>query len=176
MKTAAFILLALLGLSSCVTIVEPYGPPGRDGRAYFGVDYDYQAPYGYWDNNPSIPVDPFLGEYYPTHYGLFDFEFYETEDDYWYGTYEVFINRGGPGLPHGEPGYDGANTYLMLVLGPRGPYEHRKAKQDESIEWITQSKTELEYVIEHNGGKAHVKMYRTNKAKRPSDKTLKKIF
>ncbi|MGB0918123.1 MAG: hypothetical protein ACPGU4_11075, partial [Flavobacteriales bacterium] len=49
-------------LTSCVVVVDPVqGPDGRPGEAYFGIDYDYDMPYSYWDNNPNIPNNPILG-------------------------------------------------------------------------------------------------------------------
>lgn len=164
MKTAAFILLAL-AFGSCITLVEGPGAPGYDGNAYFGVDYDYEAPYGYWDNNPDIPEDPFLGEYYLTYRGIYDFEFYETRRDFWYGTYEIFINYGGPGRPYGEPGRNGRDTYLLLVLGNNGPYEYRKAALADTnikaMEVLIDEKSSREYILEYEGGaKMHVKMQR----------------
>lgn len=162
MKRFIIYFLASLALSSCITVVEGPGPRGYDGNAYFGVDYDFRAPYGYWDNNPSIPTDPIIGDYYYTNPGLFDFEFYETRDDFWYGTYEIFINRGGPGRPYGEPGRDGYDTYLLLVLGNRGPYEYRKAALADTnikaMEVLVDTKTEREYIVEYADGKLHVKM------------------
>lgn len=129
MKNKAF-QLGLLGFflasfTSCIIVTDHPGPDGRPGNAFFGVDYDYAMPYSYWDNNPSIANNPVLGMSYPTNVGVFDFEYFINPYEYWYGTYEVFRNLGGPGLPHGEPGYDGADTYLMLIINPDGFYEVR---------------------------------------------------
>ena len=127
MKKLNHILIFILTLffTSCIIVDNTPGPRGRDGRAYFGVDYEHQAPYSYWDNNPSIPYNPILGDYYFTRPGIYEFEYFINPHDYWYGTYEVWINRGGPGGPHGEPGFDGADSYLMLICDPGGFHEHR---------------------------------------------------
>lgn len=119
------ILISLpLFFTSCIVVDNTPGPYGRDGNAYFGIDYEHRAPYSYWDNNKSIPYDPALGEYYPTYPGTYEFEYFINSNEYWYGTYEVWINRGGVGGTHGEPGYDGIDTYLMLITDPDGFHEH----------------------------------------------------
>lgn len=124
LKIIVAILLPLM-FTSCIVVDNTPGPRGRDGRAYFGVDYDYQAPYSYWDNNPSIPYNPILGEYYRTAPGLYRFEYFINDYDYWYGTYEIWVNRGGPGGPQGQPGFDGRDSFLMLICDPNGFYEYR---------------------------------------------------
>jgi len=118
MKTLTYIIVVLAGLSltSCIIVTDTPGPAGRPGNAYFGVSYDVYEPYSYWDNNPDIPNDPYLDEYYPTVPGLYEFEYYVNRVDYWYGTYEIWVNAGEPGRPGGRPGRDGLDTYLMLVL------------------------------------------------------------
>ena len=108
------ILIAPLFFTSCV-IDNTHGPDGRDGRAFFGVDYEHRAPYSYWDDNSAIPFNPALGEYYTTRPGIYEFEYFINPHDYFYGTYEVWINQGGHGGSNGEPGYDGMDTYLMLI-------------------------------------------------------------
>ncbi|TNF30184.1 MAG: hypothetical protein EP314_01825 [Bacteroidetes bacterium] len=113
-------------LSSCVIVMDPApGPDGRPGDAFFGVDYDYAMPYSYWDNNPSIPMNPILGSFYPTGTGVFSFEYFINPYEYWYGTYRIFRNAGGPGGPNGQPGAPGLDTYLMLICNPNGFYEER---------------------------------------------------
>ncbi len=117
-------------LSSCVFVVDPVpGPDGRPGDAFFGVDYDYALPYSYWDNNPSIPNNPILGSFYPTNAGVFEFEYFINPYEYWYGTYRIFRNAGGPGGANGQAGYPGADTYLMLICNPNGFYEERASNK-----------------------------------------------
>jgi len=127
MKKLKLILTIIIPLffTSCIVVDNTPGPYGRDGQAYFGVDYERHEPYSYWDNNNSIPYNPILGEYYLTRPGIYDFEYFINSHDYWYGTYEVWINRGGAGGAHGQPGYDGLNNYLMLICDPNGFHEHR---------------------------------------------------
>ncbi len=125
------LIMMVTSLSSCVYVANTPGPPGNPGRAYFGVDYGDYHPERYWDNNPSIPTNPFLGEYYPTRAGVFEFEYFITPYDYWWGTYEIWINPGGPGGPHGEPGFNGADSYLMLIGDRFGMYEERLNKTSE---------------------------------------------
>lgn len=124
-KSTIAILAGLsLFLTSCLIVVDPVpGPDGRPGDAFFGIDYDHALPYSYWDNNLNIPNNPVLGAFYPTNGGVFDFEYFINPYEYWYGTYEIFRNAGGPGQPDGQPGYAGRDTYLMLICNPEGFYE-----------------------------------------------------
>ncbi|MCB0380621.1 MAG: hypothetical protein KDD24_05140 [Flavobacteriales bacterium] len=120
------ILSLVLFLSSCIIVDNSPGPNGRDGLAYFGVDYDRRPPYSYWDNNNSIPYNPILGEYYRSAPGTYRFEYFVNEFDYWYGTYQIWVNRGGPGRPNGRPGIDATDNYMMLICNPNGFYEYRE--------------------------------------------------
>jgi len=117
-------VIAPLFFTSCIIVDNTPGPYGRDGNAYFGIDYEHRAPYSYWDDNNSVPFDPILGEYYHTYPGVYEFEYFINHEDYYYGTYEVWTNQGGIGGSHGEPGYDGIDTYLMLITDPDGFHEH----------------------------------------------------
>ena len=176
MKTVMHLLaIIFIGgfLSSCVTIVEGPGPDGRPGRAYFGVDYDYEPPYSYWDDNPSIPTDPFLGEYYRSYPGYFEFEYFYNRYDYWYGSYEIWINPGEQGRPGGIPGRDGPDTYLMLILNPEGPYEWRKSNSegDFTVEELENGQLQLTY--EDAGGGIKVLMQRTSVKERPTQREPK---
>lgn len=151
MKKLQIILVIITPLffTSCIVVDNTPGPNGRDGQAYFGVDYEHHAPYSYWDNNNSIPYNPILGEYYHTYPGTYEFEYFVNRYDYYYGTYQVFINRGGVGGHHGEPGYDGRDTYLMLITDPNGFHEHSDGHR------INQSEP---LVIEKNIGKYNYKI------------------
>jgi len=144
--TAAGFLLTTL--SSCLYVVDNTpGPPGHPGDAYFGVDYEHAPPYSYWDNNRDIPFDPLLGAYYYTYPGVYEFEYFVNPDEYWYGTYEIWVNAGGHGGPHGEHGYDGLDSYLMLICDPYGAHEHRddfKTNPDVSDEQVVIEKREGE--------------------------------
>lgn len=144
-----YVLSIAIFLTSCIVVDNTPGPRGIDGRAFFSVDYERHAPYSYWDNNPSIPYNPILGEFYISQPGIYDFEYFINPYDYWYGTYEVWVNPGGPGGPHGEPGYDGADTYLTLICDPRGFHEHRDNWKDN---------LENPLIIEKNEGKLNIKI------------------
>lgn len=96
------------------------GPHGLDGEAYLSIDYTYQHPYSYWDDNPDLPYNPTIGVFYYTYPGIYEFEYFISPYDYWYGTYELWVNYGEPGRPHGEPGFDGADNYFTLFCDPDG--------------------------------------------------------
>jgi hypothetical protein len=115
-------LLGIIQLQSCIIYDTDYGPDGRDGKAFFGIDYDYYQPYSYWDNNPSVPVNPFFGEFYRSYPGIYEFEYFINSNEYWYGTYEINIRRGEQGRPNGAAGRDGLDTYLRLICNPNGFY------------------------------------------------------
>jgi len=129
----------LSSLSSCIQVIDTIGPNGPDGYAYFGVDYDIDAPYSYWDNNPSIPLNPNLGSYYNTYPGIYDFEYFINSDEYYYGTYEIYVNPGYPGNTSGRIGLRGEDTYLMLVVDFDGWYEDRY-KNDKNIPFTIEKK------------------------------------
>ena len=171
MKTLTYIIVVLAGLSltSCIIVTDTPGPAGRPGNAYFGVSYDVYEPYSYWDNNPDIPNDPYLDEYYPTVPGLYEFEYYVNRVDYWYGTYEIWVNAGEPGRPGGRPGRDGLDTYLMLVCNPDGPYEARKsAGTGNTVTTTALPDGSLQYIITNADGGMKVTMKKTTSTERPS--------
>ena len=149
----------LLALQSCVVVVNEPGPPGFPGLAYFGINYHVYAPYSYWDNNPSIPLNPVFGRYYPTNPGIYEFEYFISETEYWYGTYQTFVNPGGMGGPRGEPGFNGADSYLMLMCDDMGFSEYRTEYTYKNGE----TAYDKEIVIEENVGDKHyiIKMKKT---------------
>lgn len=148
-----YLFVAVIALHSCIVVAE-YGPPGRDGKAFFGIDYDYNPPYSYWDNNPNMPTAPFFGEYYRSNPGRYNFEYFINQTDYWYGTYEIFVNRGQPGQPMGEPGADGADNYLMLICNDDGFYFEDQygfwcdIRMEEGKQIIEMSDEEHRFIIE----------------------------
>lgn len=122
--TALLLILTSMMLSSChFDAHDELGPHGRDGRAFFAIDYNYAMPYSYWDNNPRVPANPFFGEWYRSNAGRYDFEYFVSPTQYWYGSYRIDIERGYPGGPGHQAGADGADTYVMLYLDPQGWYE-----------------------------------------------------
>ena len=163
---------AITMMSSCIVITdEDYGPHGDDGRAYFAIDYDFNPPYSYWDNNPSMPNNPFFGEYYRTMDGTYNFEYFINPYDYWYGTYTIHINRGEDGQPFGVAGADGADTYLMLICNDDGFYF-------EGWEDCFCTRTEMEdgtIILEKDLGdkKMRVEMKKTNIDVRPTQNVPK---
>ncbi len=128
-KSLSVIVLLAMTLQGCYVEVHhvpaPPGPDGYPGNAFFGVSYEAAVPYSYWDDNPSIPFNPTLGQYYGTGSGLFNFEYFINPEEFWYGTYEIWRNPGHAGLPDGIPGADGLDSYLMLICDPLGYHEHR---------------------------------------------------
>ncbi len=155
MKKIQVILIIIIPLifTSCIVVDHTPGPHGRDGNAYFGVDYEHKAPYSYWDNNNDIPFNPILGEYYHTYPGIYEFEYFINPHEYYYGTYEVWINRGGPGGPHGEHGYNGTDTYLMLIADPNGFHQHGSGRAvGEEPVVIRQQAGNYQYKITINRG------------------------
>jgi len=151
MKNLNILLILILPLifTSCVVVDNTPGPPGRDGFCYFGTDYDVARPYSYWDDNPALPSNALYGEYYMTHPGIYNFEYFINRRDYWYGTYEIFLNLGGIGGPNGQPGFDALDSYLMLVCDPAGFYEERTNARINMHEPL---------VIEKNDGKFHYRI------------------
>jgi len=129
-KRFNYITLMVLGLVMVLTgcrkeVYHEYGPRGYDGRVYYGVSYSHFMPYSYGDNNPSIPNNPILGEYYETQPGFYQFEYFINPFEYWHGSYELWVNPGGPGGQFGEPGLDGADNFLMMICNPQGFFEDR---------------------------------------------------
>ncbi|MEM9023641.1 MAG: hypothetical protein AAGB22_07855 [Bacteroidota bacterium] len=133
------LLAGIIGMSmlmtSCVIVDNTPGPPGYDGEAYFGIDYDVAPPYSYWDNNPAVPNTVMLGQYYHTRPGVYDFEYFINRQEFWYGTYEIWVNPGGPGGSYGEPGFDGLDNFLMLICDPDGYYEYRSSYKQGGSEY-----------------------------------------
>ena len=164
-KTIFAVILPLI-FTSCIVIDNTPGPHGRDGNAYFGVDYEHKPPYSYWDDNNSIPFNPVLGEYYHTYPGVYEFEYFINNVEYYYGTYEVWTNQGGIGRSNGQPGYDGEDTYLMLIADPNGYHER-------SSGYYLKSETNEPVIIEKKIGNENYKItiqkgnIKTRKAKKP---------
>mgnify|MGYP006928220116 CR=1 FL=1 len=153
-------------LSSCIVITDSeYGPDGKDGRAYFGIDYDWNPPYSYWDNNVNVPDNPFFGEHYRTHPGTFEFEYFLNEYDYWYGTYSMWVIHGEHGQPYNQPGADGADNYLLLICNENGFYFERWDECD-----CYRTLADGTQVIEFQEGDKHFKieMKKTNTTERPT--------
>lgn len=143
-----------------------YGPQGRDGNAYYGVDFHFNPPFSYWDNNPSIPEKPYLGEFYWTHEGVYDFEYFINPYDYWYGTYTVYRNYGTDGGPYHEAGLDGLDTYLMLFCDPNGWHEDRfEYKENVTVQ---RYKDRLQIDVEEDEARFSITLIKTDVIERPT--------
>ena len=160
-----FSILFLISFQSSCVLHTDHGPDGRDGRAYFGVDYQYFMPYSYWDDNPSIPLNPELGAYFETGPGLYNFEYFVTPFDYWYGTYEIWIEAGGRGGPYGAPGIDGRDTFLMLYCDPDGWHEVRFTTS-KSNTVVEKKKDHIKVTVNEDGYHYEIEMFRTDKLQR----------
>ena len=138
----AFLIGAALTLGSCTIDYDPghrpvhYGPSGLPGLSFFGVDFDYSHPYSYWDDNPDLPFNPQTGIYYETLPGVYEFEYFVNRHEFWYGWYEIWNNPGGSGRTGGRAGFDGNDSYLMLICNPNGYYEYREniIEQDYTVD------------------------------------------
>lgn len=170
---AMIISVSIMSLSSCIIITDTeFGPSGRDGKAYYGIDYDFNAPYSYWDDNSMIPNNPFFGEMYRTHPGVYDFEYFINEYEYWYGTYEMWVEVGGAGQPYNVPGYDGQDNYLLMICNEEGFYFERWDDCD-----CYRTLADGTQVIEYNqdGQNFKVTMKKATIAERPSANVPKYI-
>lgn len=110
-------------LAALILVILAGCPPqsGEDGDAFVAIDYNFAAPYSYEDSNASIPNNPNYGEFYNCEPGTYNFEYYVDQNQYWYGTYEVFINEGNGGGGFSVDGHDGDDTYLIIWCDPAGP-------------------------------------------------------
>ena len=119
----SFWLLLTIGvfMTSCVVYTDQ-GPKGPDGKVYFGIDYDYNPPYSYWDNNSSVPLNPYFGEVYRTEEGTYDFEYFINPWEYWWGTYTLYENEGEWGGANNTPGLPGDDTFFLLICNDDGFY------------------------------------------------------
>ncbi len=161
-----FLLIVIISFTSCV-VVHDHGPYGRTGNAYFGVDFHYAPPFSYWDNNPSIPENPYLGDFYWTEAGTYDFEYFVNPYDYWYGYYSIYRNAGTQGGPYGEPGLDGLDTYLMLFCDPNGWHEDRFEHKENVI--ILREKDKIIVEVDEPGQHYKLEMIKTDVLKRPTN-------
>jgi hypothetical protein len=158
-------LIAIISFTSCVE-VHDHGPHGRTGDAYFGVDFHYAPPFSYWDNNPSIPENPYLGDFYWTEAGTYDFEYFVNPYDYWFGYYTIYRNGGTPGGSYGEPGLDGLDTYLILYCDPSGWHEDRfEHKQNVKV---IREKDKVTVEVDEPGQRFKLEMFKTDIIQRPT--------
>ena len=176
-KTPLLALLAILFMGStfsgCVTECfdcnQPppctYGPHGVTGPAYFGLDWVNDVPDYVWTNNAAIPAVFHYGDYYNSPSGTFDL-YYEGQfmdgcclaDYFWEVTFDVWVNVGTTG-GCGYAGVDGLPSYLMLIMGPYGPGEHRINKSEDANKAFEEiSRTDDEIVLMHTDGDINVRV------------------
>jgi len=164
-RRTVILLMATIAFGAChnhqdyhIHDIGP-GPHGRDGFAFLAIDYTWSHPYSYWDDNPDIPYNPLIGHAHQTFPGIYEFEYFIDPWEYWYGTYEIWINLGGPGGPHGEPGFDGADNYFTLFCDPDGFWMDLESgfyKKDASDEIVIEKQDE-NVTMRITMKKAHVK-------------------
>ncbi len=110
------------------------------GRAYLAIDWKHSEPLYIEAGNKFIPSTFYWGEFYripPGNYLLY----YEGEyfngrrwiSYAWEVEYQIWVNQGEFGLPHGIDGLDGADVYFTIICSPGGPAkffeEHYKSAQ-----------------------------------------------
>ncbi|MDR2962896.1 MAG: hypothetical protein LBU90_04580 [Bacteroidales bacterium] len=140
MKHLLFIAMAVIGLQSCVAYYEePCANDGRDGRAYFKLNWEEQAPL-YVDAGNVVPQNFRYDTYYRTNAGTYTvyYEYEYLRFGRWYiRAFEVDVNvfqyageRGG----FWYVGADGADVYFELVLFPDGyiDYTHSTLRSAEA--------------------------------------------
>lgn len=140
-KIALALALPLLSITQGCVVHEVHDDPpcywgydGAPGATYFGIDWTEDAPSYLWTNNQAIPHVFQYGAYYTSTPGTFEL-YYEGEfvEDccpkayYWDVTFDLWSNAGTPG-GCGFNGTNGAESYMMLVCGPYGPFESRMNK------------------------------------------------
>jgi len=130
-----------------------YGPDGVPGPAFFGLDWVYDEPDYVWTNNTAIPYVFHFGTYYNSYPGTYRLYYEGVFLDgccpvgyYWELNFVVWMNAGTQG-GCGYVGQDGLPSYLMLLMGPRGPSEIRTNKTalpGTTMEVIRENDTETE--------------------------------
>jgi hypothetical protein len=111
-----------------------WGYDGATGQAYFGLDWTDVAPQYLWTNNQSIPSVFQYGSFYWSYPGNYEV-YYEGQvlDNCcmvpynWDVFYEIWVHPGTAG-GCGTNGLPGADSYLMVICGPYGPYANRTNK------------------------------------------------
>ena len=141
-----------------------YGPNGVAGPAYFGLDWTADQPDYVWTNNLAIPEVFYYGDYYNSLSGSYQL-YYEGQimegcclkDYFWEVNFDVWVNLGTSG-GCGFAGTDGLPSYLMLIMGPYGPGEHRTNKTDDPNKLFQEiSRTDDEIVLQHTDGDINVR-------------------
>jgi hypothetical protein len=109
MKKLTIGVFVLALLASCAPWV------GIDGEAYIAYSWAVD-PIVFYTEDPAFAGKDFIsnGVYENAHVGTWYFEYIAWDASYWYGTYEIYVDEGGP-LYHGE------DVYFELACYSFGP-------------------------------------------------------
>ncbi|MDR0941443.1 MAG: hypothetical protein LBM68_04370 [Bacteroidales bacterium] len=134
MKNLVVLAMMVIGLQSCVAYYEEpdYGYDGRNGRAYFKLNWMEQEPV-YVDAGGVVPNNFYWDTFYRTSEGIYTV-YYESEYQRygrWYiQSYEVVVEvfqyRGEQGGYYYD-GRDGKDVYFELQLYPDGYFDYTYA-------------------------------------------------
>lgn len=140
------------------------GPYGLDGQAFIALDYSSVEPSYIWGNNGRIPSHFAYGQYYLSNPGTYDL-YYEGSfldgccvvDYYWDISYDLWYHPGTAGGPCGQPGMDGADSFLTIFMDPDGPGISRiNKKADENFQIL--ERTEETVVTQEKRGEFTLKV------------------
>lgn len=151
MKTIIYFLLALTLFQSCV-YYDYEGRDGRDGDAFFKINWEESEPY-LIDAGGVIPTNFYYDTYYKTNPGYYvvyyEYEYF-TEFGRVIEPYEIEVevfNYEGEDGDRNYDGKDGDDVYFELVLFPDGyDYYHQvdyKSEQVNERTLITRKETIL---------------------------------
>ncbi len=132
-----------------IVIIPPCnnGPSGYNGSSFLGLDYWTVEPSYIWGNNTAIPSYFHYGLNYLSNPGTF-YLYYEGSyidgcclvQYYWDVEYNVWYHPGSVGGPCGQPGVNGADSFLTIWMDPLGPdFSRINKKGDESIRLVLDS-------------------------------------
>jgi hypothetical protein len=153
-KIGILSVIAIIVMQSCIIEAPapepaPYGRDGRDGRAFFKMNYGNFEP-DYIETGGVIPSNFYWDTYYRTNPGFYTV-YYEYIENTYRGRIvypyeievEVFVMAGEPG-GYRYDGKDGDDVYFELILFPDGfEYYHDIAYKSESTE--KQQRTQIGY-------------------------------
>lgn len=130
-KIGLLSVLAIILMQSCIIEApapDPYGTDGRDGRAFFKMNYGDFDP-DYIETGGVIPNNFYWDTYYKTNPGYYTVYFEYIENTYrgrivypYEIEVEVFVMAGEQG-GYRYDGEDGDDVYFELILFPDG-YEY----------------------------------------------------
>jgi len=160
LRTLIMLAIVPAFMTSCVHYTDQ-GEQGLDGRVYFGIDYDFTPIYSYWDNNFSVPENPYFGEFYRTEPGIYDFEYFINPYEYWWGTYSLYQNPGEWGGTYGQQGLNGADSFFLLICNQNGFYsetwDERRSRITMDADGFTTIETNGEQKFKLVMKKSHVR-------------------